>query len=212
MTVLRCQWKFESLNDSADDVVNTYHFQGLASEADNACDMLADFYAGFASWISDDAATGNYEIKVYDLEDAEPRAPIYIRENVLGSLSSSGALVPQASVVMSFQAAKVSGQPQRRRRNRVYLGMLSATSVTGTGLVNPTTLSALRQAGADFMDASAASVNLQWCCYSPTTAAAGSEPEDGFFPIADGWFDNSVDIQRRRKIDSTTRLTFTAGE
>lgn len=216
MSTFRIQTRFPHADgDPADAMINTLHFEGDDNETDNAFDMIEDFfndtYAGgeVAAWISDDVVGSAVVSTAYKLEDSEPRAPFATREWTLANAGAGAGLPPQVALVMSFQASKVSGQPQARRRNRIYIPGIKTTGVSGGGLVTSALQDQVAASATGMLDASAASINMKWVVYSPTLAAAGSGPGDGTLDIADGWVDNSFDIQRRRKVNATVRDTFT---
>lgn len=218
MTVLRAQIRWESAISAEDDQMNTWHFVGQAAEADNAADMVEDFYTANGSvtsplvnlW-STEILTGAYQIKVYDLSDPKPRAPIYERLGNASSAMGSGFGAPtQLCVVMSYEAEGISGVRQQRMRGRVYLGGWSRSFTEEAGLLNVDYQTRIVTAAEDLLAASDASINLSWCTFSPTIASGAPSIEDAAFPVASGWVDNSPDIQRRRKIDATARITWPA--
>lgn len=213
MTVLRAQIRWESTNNARDDMMNTWHFKGQRAEADNAADMVEDFYTANGSstdslvgdrW-SSEILTGAYEIKVYDLEDPKPRAPIYIR---LGqhNLENQFPAPPQVAICLSYEAEGVSGIRQQRLRGRVYLGGWIRSATGAGGHVITDYYTRVATAAEDMLAASQASINLSWCTFSPTIAAGASDIEDAAFEVARGWVDNSVDIQRRRSIEPSVRF------
>lgn len=203
MAIIRAQWtQWSATGRPEDAIMNTYHFDEHAAtpDRDNIRDMLRDFYDDLATWLSDDAITRDYELKLYNLDDTPPRAPVATYTGQIAALSTTGATAPQVAIVMSWQAEKVSGLSQAKRRNRVYLGGWTSTSIAGTGLVNPSTFTAIQTAAQNLYDAADASISYSWVVYSPTDEEAHT--------IHDGWIDDSIDIQRRRKHDATSRLTF----
>lgn len=211
VTVLRAQIRFESAHDDEDDMMNVFHFVGQRAEADNATDMVEDFYADAGSASSplgnsfaDSVLTGGYEIKVYDLEDPKPRAPIYDRTGQVNPASST-PVPPQCSVVLSFNSQNQSGVRVQRLRNRIYIGGWAQGALSPGGFVHDNIVFRIQQAAQDMLDASEASINLSWCTFSPTLAAGSNDIEAGAFPVVGGWVDNSWDIQRRRKINASQR-------
>lgn len=212
MTVLRAQVRWTSAFDAEDDMMNTWHFMGQRAEADNATDMVEDFYtvqspyqsSPLTAFMTSKSLTGDYEIKVYDLEDPKPRAPIYTRGGDV-TLGSADALPQQLSLVFSYEAEGESGTRIQRLRNRVYLGGFSVLRVAPSGRVLDTFAQEVMNAGRAMLEASQASINLSWCTFSPTMAAGLPDIEDGARPVARVWVDDSWDIQRRRKVDSSER-------
>lgn len=212
MTVLRAQIRFESAHDDEDDMMNVFHFVGQRAEADNGADMVEDFYASAGSAsaplgasFNSTVLTGAYEIKVYDLEDPKPRAPIYDRTGQVNGSGINAPVPPQCSVVMSFHSQNQSGVRVQRLRNRIYIGGWGAGALADGGYVHDNIVFAIQTAAEDLLAASQASINLSWCTFSPTLAAGSNDIEDGAFPVVGGWIDNSWDIQRRRKINASQR-------
>lgn len=215
MTVLRAQVRWTSAFDAEDDMMNTWHFMGQRAEADNATDMVEDFYTAtspyqsnsLASMMTNRSVTGVYEIKVYDLEDPKPRAPIYTRGGQV-SVGNADALPQQLSLVFSYEAEGESGTRIQRLRNRVYLGGWPAARVSPQGRVVDTFAQEVLNAGRAMLEASEASINLSWCTFSPTMAAGQPNIEAGAREVARLWVDNSWDIQRRRKISASQRAVW----
>ena len=191
-----------------DRYVNGWHFDALggspATDFDNVRDMLADFYTDAGTHTNalslyfTDEISSPAVVKAYDLTDTPPRAPVY-ESSFTFTPPSNSPLPFECAIVASFQAEKVSGLPQSRRRNRVYLGPLSDNTVSTTGLVNGGTTSAVVGALQDLYDAASAAVNWDWVVYSPTL-------NEGY-AVHDGWCDNAFDTQRRRGIAATSRAS-----
>nr|CRY96814.1 hypothetical protein [uncultured prokaryote] len=199
-----------------DQIVNTFHFEGDAAvDPDNPVDMLFDFYklppagggtALIASMPGQLLGT-TMTVKGYDLEEAKPRVP-FVETTTSISPSVSNALPGEVAMCLSFQAAAESGQPQARRRNRVYLGPFIENTNVGSR-PTPTIRSTAIRAARDMLVAANASINWKWVVYSPTTAAASS-PSAAYWPVQNGWVDNAWDSQRRRGWSPTTREIWTA--
>ena len=193
----------------ADISTNTFHFDVTAIGTltlDNVVDLLEDLYFNetsadpLADWISVDNAGTNYGIKIYNLEDPEPRSPI--RETFGTWTPSGGAGLPaEVALVSSFQAAPESGENQARRRGRVYVPWIIAGANEGgrpsTDLVN-----SVAGAFEEFWNAAEASVNVEWVVWSPTSNDA--------YAVAQGWVDNAWDTQRRRGVAPSARTTWPA--
>lgn len=190
----------------ADYVTNTWHFSSVGelpiiTDFDNVRDMLDDFYSevptgksnSIMSLMSNTLNTPAL-VKAYALEDPEPRAPVY-ESTFTGSYGSS-SLPAEVALCLSFQATRASGQPQSRRRNRVYLGPFADQ---GTNQERPSAAmcETITAAARDLLQAADASVNWTWVIWSPT------EGED--YEVNNGWVDNSWDTQRRRGVSPSTR-------
>lgn len=101
-------------------------------------------------------------------------------------------------MVLSFQADKVSGLPQARRRGRVYFGPLGGAA-EASGRPGTTLLSAVVAFGAALLSESNLA-DWTWVVYSTVN--------NGGAPVTNGWVDNSFDTQRRRGLEWTARTTF----
>lgn len=216
MAVISAQVTIKSSTDQVEDhAVNTFHFQNntVLGDVDNIADMLVDFYNvapggqanGIAQFMSPGLTAQFSEIKLYNLDDAKPRAPIYTREFELLTTGTASAIPQQCAIVATYETAPVSGQNQRRYRNRIYLPFWKNTTVSAQGMVSSTVRDVIAAAMAEMKQASDASISNTWMVFSPTRATAGGTPEDGLAPVDQGWVDDSFDIQRRRKVDPTSR-------
>lgn len=206
MAILRAQCNLRSDSLVAmDDIINVFHFTTVdattpAAGAAAAVVMLKNFYAGIGSFWSSSLTNVDGTIKVYDLADAVPRAPI-LEDQALDITTGANTLPREVCLTMSFQGVKASGIPQARRRGRVYLGpWVSTAADTGSGRPGVGLLGAVQAAGAALLAASEASAAVRWVVYSPTS---------GDVAIVDnGWVDNEWDTQRRRGFQSTARSVF----
>lgn len=179
-----------------DAVVNTWH-----AVADDPTELesgfilqLSTFYGAvdvIYSALVDGSAS---EYRAYDLADPEPRAPVL--EEVGLSWMSPGAatLPPECAMVLSFEAPQQSGQPQARRRGRVYLGPLT-TIVGSNGQISNATVDTVVAAAQNLLDASQAATTWSWQVYSRRNEAS--------IEVMHAWADNAVDIQRSRGLAAT---------
>lgn len=213
MTVLRAQIRWESTRDAEDDMMNVFHFQGQANEPDNAADMIEDFFTvpagtdAVTDVMSGQSLTGDYEIKVYDLAEPKPRAPIYVRDGSV-ELAQSDALPPEIACCLSYRSEYTSGVNPQRRRGRLYIGGLQVTDVLhSSGMLATGVMTTLVLQAEEMLAASQASVNLDWVVFSPSSVVGG-DPETGAFPVIGGWVDNAPDVQRRRGVDPAARMSF----
>lgn len=164
---------------------------------------VANFPASYVDW-------GGGFINYYDLAEPTPRVPFTDpMPLVVGTLSST-TIPSELAVVASFHGAPISGQPNARRRGRVYLGgfgdavdigvtnrppMVSASLITNIN-------DAMLGLEADIRSITGAS----WNVYSPTI---GTFPAS-FAQVVGGWCDNTFDTQRRRGVPATSRETWAA--
>lgn len=182
-------------------VTNTFHALGV--DDDDAIDAgvaIRQGYSSIVSYLSPLILQSGHEVKIYNLEDPEPRAPVFEGTWNLTSSPTGSALPTEVALCLSFQATKVSGAPQSRRRNRVYIGPFDTTACGNDG--RP--VSALVTALADWGEAIQAAAELatwDWAIYSTYNPTTG-------IIVANGWVDNEFDTQRRRGRESTSRLIF----
>lgn len=200
-----------------DSIVNVFHFDGDdfsnpdAEYHEGVLDLLTAFYQAIDTVIFGQNIASPAVLKIYDLRDPTPRVPEYVDEIVLTPLASGIDLTlpNEVSICASFQADAVSGQPQARRRGRVFLGPIhyAAAEMVGSQ-ARPT--AAARTAIANACDAMAAGYELpvtgsvKWSVYSPRTDQT-STIDDAFHDVTNGWVDNAFDTQRRRGGAPTTR-------
>lgn len=208
------QWIWESVTGLPEDsYVNTWHFQMdafLASDFDNVRDLLFDFYTDtpgdqpqpLTYFMTNHSLSGNYVLKAYLLTDPKPRAVAYETSGAV-TFNTNAALPTEVASVFSFQAEQESGENQKRRRNRIYLGPLGVSSSDDYSRMDDTMVASMLFAGRNLTEAAAAAVTWSWVVYSPT--------DDATYPVNNGWVDNAFDTQRRRGLQSTARGTFGDG-
>jgi len=186
-------------------VVNTFWFNltdaSIPAVYNEVLVAIRTFYEGIRSVMSEFAAYNELRLKLYDMNDPEPRAPVLdnLVEPTLGPSSSTSQLPPELSMCVSFQAVKQSGVPQARRRGRVYIGPLKA-SANSAGRPASGIASTLATAANALLLSSQGDTDWSWVVYSRTNEA--------FAEVNDGWVDNEFDIQRRRSFSVTDRETF----
>ena len=189
-------------NVAANFASNTYHF---IADDDLALPAIATavqgVYTAMRLQMSNLTRQNGHEYKIYDTADPEPRAPI-----LEGSWNFSAAIVnnpmpPEVAICLSFQGSKISGQPQSRRRGRVYLPFIQLSGGGADGRPTAGVVTAAVNAGASLLAASVAATTWSWVVASSYT------PADGAI-VQNGWVDNEWDTQRRRGRVSTARTTF----
>lgn len=184
-----------------DATVNTFHVRQVGGTTDFAAwveaweDAMEDVRPYFANTV---ALTG-HTLKIYNLADPEPRAPVYTGSWSFGSAVGATTFPSEVALCVSFQGARLSGTPQRRRRGRIFLGPLHqgsadagrpSASFRTDALTFLTTLNAgITAAGADF--------------------GVWSRANELFVQADNGWVDNAYDTQRRRGLAPTVRNTVT---
>ena len=211
-----------AIEAGAEDVVtNVFHFHrdppiGIPDFA-NLLDIVEDFYSaiptgdtGAVAGLLGSSLSGDFTFDVYSLDDPTPRVPVASRTGTISNATS--ALPREVALALSFQGATVAGEPQARRRGRVYIGPLSAAVTvidTATGVPAAAALTRIQRAGRDMLAAANASIDWTWGVESPTLRALATGPES-FTPIQNGWVDNAFDTQRRRGERATARQLWTA--
>lgn len=191
-----------------DQYVNSFHFDHVEpvviTDYDNVRDMLRDFYAAvpaggtnsICSFLSNRIQTVA-TVRAYDLGDAKPRAPRYESTFNLAARGSGDPMPEEVALVLSFERPRISGTPQSRRRNRIYLGPFAESANDTNARPIPALTTTMGRAARDLLDASNTSVRWTWEVNSPTYDEHG--------PVVGGWIDNAWDTQRRRGQASSTR-------
>jgi len=185
-----------------DSPVNVWHINAQTDPDgyEDFCNDLEIFYNDVDTFLSSTLATSGHTMTVYDMTDPEPRAPVFVNSFTIGATNTE-TLPPEMAVCVSFQGERISGTPQARRRGRIYLGPLGNIMQSATNpVVASTTVSAIATAAGDLLAASIASTSYNWCVFSVA--------DDLLVNVAAGWVDNAFDVQRRRGIEATSRVTY----
>lgn len=210
----RAQVTFPMFTNVPEDVItNTLYFHNPASKP--YATIVTDETANLAAFYTTIYAAGlraNYvnwngaSIKWFNMADPQPRVPTIVPLGWSPTGSAGSTDVPtEVSAVLSFQGAAISGQPQARRRGRIYLGglgptALSTSTVAGFPLISNALLAAVSSA-ATALRAAAFTDGDDWSVWSQTDSQAVT--------ITNGWVDNSPDTQRRRGVLRTARTLWT---
>lgn len=196
-------------NISADNVSNTFCFftpDSVGVDQENVFDMIKNFYTvsapgaagALGRWING-TVKRPVNMRMYDVTDPLPRAPIGEGTFTLPTAAFSAFLPAEVALTMSFQGEKVSGLNQARRRGRLFLGPLCMNP--GNAATPPFQLitdgvAAMKQLKAE----SDASLRWQWRIWSPSNSNS--------VLVDNGWIDNVWDTQRRRGPKATARTVF----
>jgi len=204
MTTVRAQVILHTVDATpANYVTNSW-----ALETGDSNDPGADFtpafdtfYTSMQGFLSPVVATSGHQIKWYDLPGpGQPNYPFDETTFALGAAPSGTALPDELALCISFQGVRVAGQPQARRRGRIYFGPLDQTGITGNR-PNSTIMTAAATAMIALMsDIAAAATGSELVVWSVANQSAVA--------VTDGWIDNAWDIQRRRGVEATSRTTF----
>lgn len=196
-------------NIPKDCITNTWYFSGwpavsFTDAADAAAAGLVQFYdtvyvtAGCATYVN----RGGAFCRCYDMSTPEPRVP-YEPSFTLSTANTQQTAIPtEVACVLSFQADKEAGEPQARRRGRIYLG--GVTNGVGQWIGNnpsfpvfdAVALNAITSAAEDLADLIIGE-EATWVVYSPTNGT--------WAQVTNGWVDSSPDTQRRRSVEATSR-------
>lgn len=151
---------------------------------------------------------GNAEIRIYQLSDPEPRAPVFQTAFPL-AIPIADALPSEMAACNSYQAVQVAGVNQARRRGRFYIGPLAASVSAGnpprpsSGFRNVVALASQRMRS-QFTDIPG--LGAQWVVLSGLDAPEAPPTA----PVVNGWIDDAFDVQRRRGEAPTVRETWVA--
>lgn len=185
----------------ADAATNTWHLNGADYAAITpGVNAIIAFYNTIVGVYPATVAQNNWRLKVYNMNDPTPRAPIVDSNFNLSSAPAGDPLPHECSIVVSWQAERQSGQSQASRRNRVYIGPLDKSLVGTDGRFTTSATDTVRDAAQTLLTASDGAAGWSW-----VVASSNGGP----FEIANGWVDNAVDSQRRRGVLATLRDTFT---
>lgn len=195
----------------ADAVTNTMHFDlevdqfAIGDVIDLAQGQLETFYEdALGDYRSPLMSQSGHETSWYDITQPTPRVPTSTETWAFPTaVSNSLALPNEVCSVASFQAVKLSGVSQSRRRNRIYLGPLNGSAIVSssgmiaTAFMNDATTAMQNLAS---FSATPGTNSFEWVGWSPTDLTS--------FELQNGWMDNAPDIQRRRGLEATQRVVW----
>jgi hypothetical protein len=215
-----------------DVIVNTLYFDGdedldqAATDDDyhqTAFTAITNFLHAIDNLILPVSVGPVATVKLYDMRDPEPRVPEF-EDLVSLTPTASPPLPNEVAVCLSFQAVQQSGQLQRRRRGRIFLGPV-ANDANVVAVINGQARPKVEMRDAICSAASSMKQtdlpigiggSVRWAIYSKTTDLGGGSPptagtsiDDAFHDVDNGWIDDTFDTQRRRGPAATARATFT---
>lgn len=197
----------------ADAAMNTFFFTGVddpEDQATSAFGRLVTFYnvaSGSATipiknYLSGELLVTGARVKIYNMDDPEPRVPILDESLGLSSPTPVNAVnfPAEVAVGLSYRADPESGVAPARRRGRIYLGPLNTGAGTGstTATARPTALMQSNCAQACKQLAIASPVGTRWAVHSRVSGT--------YAIITNGYVDDAYDTQRRRGVDTTSRV------
>lgn len=248
-TFLRAQTVIPSASGlTRNQVVWTHHFLNIAAAADRIADaqQIIIRVRTLLDWLAPQTLNGAYGhssslrhnqavTSVFDLSEDKPRVPIHtaVHTTALPVVSTGWDLPPEVAICVSYQAPRLSGVPQNRRRGRTYIGPLQIMNSSQTDVLAPATtqVQGLLNGFKASLDPGTAG-QTQFAVLSRQTWAGlevGAKPPpdpntgeiiwpeipgnlpDAMVEITDWWADNAWDTQRRRGVDATARSTPTQG-
>jgi hypothetical protein len=140
--------------------------------------------------------TREVRIKVYNMEDAPPRVPRVDKTYNTG-LSPDSGLPRELALCLSFRGE----QNRARQRGRIYFPAFILGNEAG---VRPTLAKQQAVRGLATGFANIGGADVDWCVFSPTSNA--------LHPVKEAWVDDEWDIQRRRGLRPTSRITLSLDE
>jgi hypothetical protein len=202
MALYRATVIIKSVTNVIEDAsTNTYHFDAnTVGDLAAVSAALQTCYQSMRTFYSSLMAQNGHEIKFYRLSDAPPRATVRNDTFNFTTAPSNAPLPTEVALVVSFQGGQSSGQPQARRRGRIFFGPMNTQAVDGTAFVAAATRTAAVNAWGVLLDASQAATEWKWSVFS-TVNGTGVE-------VQNGWVDNAFDTQRRRGRRTTARTVF----
>lgn len=206
MPTLRCQSRMLMTSGIADDAVMNTFFVGTNPGDDGNPAIVGaweTFMRIFTGSMAGRVAQTGHTLTAYDMADPEPRVPIWEVGWTFDAAPSGNALPTEVALCVSFQASKVSGSPQARRRGRLYLGPFE-DAVNTDGRPG----SSFVTGAANGLKAFAEDLAAGFC-----SLLVYSRVDEIGRTAINGWVDNAFDTQRRRGLDPTvkTAVTFDLG-
>jgi len=211
MTVIRAQVVFPFFTNLPTDVsTNTLWFDG-PGDLEDAVALLRDPVGEFFTTIYGSTAASyinwtQASVRWYDMGQPTPRVPIVdpLQWDPSPSTAVNTVVPTEVAIVMSFQGDLVPGQPQARRRGRIYIGGLVESDLLASladqfPRIAAATITQCNNAAAALRTASA-SASHPWVVRSQTQNTSAV--------VTNGWCDNSPDTQRRRSVDAQSRTTW----
>lgn len=195
-------------NLPADDIVNTFVFAklGPVPSAEDIETVFSTFYNGtqasgetLASFLSQSISrTRPAVVKMFDLEEPEPRAPIETVEFTIGLSTNPNKLPDEVALCLSYRAELESGVPAARRRGRIFLGPFSTNAVAGGVGTSPAA------PAQELVDTILDAGEQLWTMLSGIWYV-WSRADDEIYELVELWVDNAWDSQRRRGRRATSR-------
>lgn len=183
-----------------DVYVNTMAFESnsmIPGEAEVATmiEAITALYDELGTIISDDV-NDDPVLKIYNIDDVEPRVPLVEAQITAGFSGGTVPLPSEVAVCLSYRGGLVSGAPASRRRGRIYVGPLGVNCLGITGRPDGVVATALQ----DAVEAFRAVLDPE-----PINHAVWSRAGDNLYDVVQYWTDDAFDTQRRRGLSPTTK-------
>lgn len=224
MGVYVVQHAFQGTSGLPEDrFVNTFHVVPATTDLtsgqlESLATATKEFFkpaasSGLSAYYSNRVLGIGRTVRIYDLADTKPRAPIYeFTDSAVPWTSQASNSIPnEVALCLSYEAPQVSGTPQARRRGRIYLGPFNTGTFSGNSYTDecrPVTavMTAMLAAAQVYWDACAAA-GAAWCVYSPSNDTGQNGGAGSAAIITSISVDNSFDTQRRRGVGPTVKTT-----
>lgn len=209
MPIIKAQVELPYFTGLPEDLAtNTLYFAPVAIvPVDTITDILDRIDAAYAAvdQLLSPVLTGVKIVKLYDMSDPEPRVPIF--EGVVDPITTGTVgYAEEVAAVLSFRAAYAAGEPNSRRRGRIYLGPLSTSAVEAGDANSFSRLGGAAWGGvltgfvAGLVGTAPGNADGgPWVVYSRTDGIGRN--------VIEAWRDDAADTQRRRGAAPTTRST-----
>lgn len=185
----------------ANYVTNTFSFGVLEANLPALHTALFNQYDLIHSFFPATVSQTGHELSSYDRADPKPRSPLLTTTHNFASACTGNSLPSEVAICLSFQAEKLSGDPQSRRRGRVYFGPISATYSDAQGRPSSGLRTGINNFGKNLLaGGTGAGTTYLWEVWSTVNEAPVA--------VANGWTDDAFDIQRRRGVKPLGRLVF----
>lgn len=217
---------------AADRTVTNWYIQSNegGTEADDLADIqsgLETFYNAVDSSLSRELA-GTWRIKIYDMEEPEPRIPL-VNVTPANLVVGASALPSQMALVCNYEATFISGEPPARARGRHFQGPLTQVDqdLVGESGASTTIVNLFGNAYAALIPAWPTPVSasdLNWCVFSVRNALdtmglpyppGGQLPDQWTVPaLTNGYrfvqrvrIPNVYGVQRKRRLKGGATIT-----
>jgi hypothetical protein len=188
-------------NIPRDDVVNTFVFAkvGPAPLPVEAESVFEDFFnaqgtedRSVASFLSSSISrTRQATIKMFDLEEPEPRLPVWTTGITIGPTTNPQKLPDEVALCLSYKGPVSSGDVPARHRGRIFLGPFN------TDAIEPTLAGEPAVPSSDLVTTMLDAGERLWMTLSGIWYV-WSRADDEIYELNELWVDLAWDTQRRR--------------